>query len=86
MGRREEKHNALVKTQISLQKHLEETNYSLKDEIGLVQKKLGEVYRDTLNTTLDIKSRYLAFDNKLDMISYESVAVREQFTEANKKM
>jgi len=86
LGRREEKHNALVKTQSSLQKHLEETNYSLKDEIGLVQKKLGEVYRDTLNTTLDIKSRYLAFDNKLDMISYESVAVREQFTEANKKM
>ena len=86
MGRREEKHNALVKTQRKKKKHLEETNYSLKDEIGLVQKKLGEVYRDTLNTTLDIKSRYLAFDNKLDMISYESVAVREQFTEANKKM
>jgi len=51
-----------------------------------VQKKLGEVYRDTLNTTLDIKSRYLDFDSKLDMISHESVAIHQQFSEANKKM
>lgn len=51
-----------------------------------MQKKLGEVYKDTLNTTLDIKSRYLDFDNKLDLIKHESTGVHTQFSEVNKKM
>lgn len=61
-------------------------HYSYKQDISLIQKKLSDVYRDTLNTTLDVKSKYFEYDNKLDIIKEESDIVKEKLQESNKKM
>jgi hypothetical protein len=48
----------MAKSREALQKRIEEMNLGHKNDINVVQTKLGEVYRDTLNAALDIKSKY----------------------------
>jgi hypothetical protein len=52
-----------MNTSNTLQRKIEEIHFSYKEDISLLQKKLGEVYRDTLNATQEMTSRHFDFQN-----------------------